>query len=83
MHEPTQLSLLDEKSPPKQAREVEYIPPTLAEIDQYVHKVCYQLGKRNGASGSDTDTIRGFAGFIQAIISMTTNQLNRKGQHVT
>lgn len=75
-----QLSLFSDApsvtSPPHQ---VIYIPPTLQEIDLYAHLVCRELAERGIAPNPDTDTLRGFAAFIRAVVTATTNHRNRMG----
>jgi hypothetical protein len=76
--EVTQLPLFpDEPSVSSSVHHIMYVSPTLQEIDRYAHSVCRELAARGIAPPSDTDTLRGFAAFIRAVVTATTHHRNR------
>lgn len=71
-----QPSLFDGEQPIKTAhRTIVYEPPTIQDVDRYAHAVCRTFAQRTHIS-PDTETTRGFAAFIRAIVSITLHSLN-------
>lgn len=74
-----QPSLFDTEYPvkPKQ-HPVVYEAPTIQDVDRYAHAVCRELAQRTTTSPPDTETMRGFASFIRAVVTITVHSLNAR-----
>lgn len=58
-------------------RRVVYELPTIQDVDRYAHAVCRELAQLTNTTTPDTETTRGFAAFIRAIVTITAHSLNR------
>jgi hypothetical protein len=76
-----QPSLFDTEYPIKPTRcAVVYEPPTIQDVDHYAHTVCRELAQRTNTSTLDTETTRGFAAFIRAVVAITVHSLNNRSK---
>jgi hypothetical protein len=81
MNEPQPIGLFQPQQASTPHRQVEYVAPSAAIIDQYAHAVCHGLEQKfdRQFGAGQAEFIRGFATFVKTITAIQVKYLNRGG----